>query len=137
MRMQHSRRARARHRGGRSWGTPRRCQLLISDGVGIGVIRDLVIILAQRSDQPKLVLGIGIEDERTESSVAVIRIVKNLRHRRLQAEIASISVHADVVSKALAVSAAIDLVVGLVEIAEAEDQVAFACRAQSRCAGRY
>ena len=82
--------------------TPRGRQNLIPGGVGIRVDGNLVIILPQRSDQPKLVPGIGVEDEGGESSVAVFRIMKNLRDGGLEPVIAAVSVQADVVSKSLA-----------------------------------
>src|SRR5580698_6958196 len=98
---------------------------LISDGAGIRVYGNLIIILAQRTNHSKLVFWINIEDERPEPSIAIVRIVDHLRDGRLQSEVAAISVQAGVVSKSLCVPAATDLVVGLVEISEAEHKIAF------------
>src|SRR5579864_3719102 len=91
----------------------------ILDVVRIGIIRNLVVISAQRSHQPQLVRGIHIEDQRPEASIAIFRIVDHLRNRRLNAEIAAISIHAAVISKTLGVAAKIELVVGLIEVARA------------------
>ena len=57
--------------------------------------------------------------------ISVLRVVKHLPDRGLQPVVAAISVHAGVISKALGVSSATDLVVGLIEISEAGDQIAF------------
>jgi hypothetical protein len=72
-----------------------------------------------------LVLGIRIENERGESSVTVLRIVKDLSDRSLQSIIASVSVCAQIVRKPLRVSSAADLVIGLIEISEAGGKIAF------------
>src|SRR5580693_6511876 len=104
---------------------PKAGETLISYGVGIRVVRNLVIILPQRSYHAKLVLGIGIENERSKSPVAILRVVKHLPDRSLQSVVAPVSVQAGVVSKSLRVSAATDLVVRLIKIPNAGREVAF------------
>ena len=106
----------------------RRCAVLKVTGKGI--VGDLVEVFAQRGDQAKLVRGIDVEDERSEAAVAVFGVMHNLRHGGLDAEIAAIAVDAGVVGKALGVAAEAELVVGLVEIAEAETSSASLLRSK-------
>ena len=51
--------------------------------------------------------------------------MNHLRDRRLNAEIATIRIHAGVISEALGVAAKIDLIVGLIEVARTQDQLGF------------
>ncbi len=84
---------------------------------------NLVIILAQRSHQPKLVGGdsaLNMKD--ANPPITVLRVVNHLPDRRLQAVVAAISVQARVIGEALGVPAEIELIVGLIPIAERDDQ---------------
>src|SRR3954468_23645966 len=90
--------------------------------IGKGIIGNLVIIPAERSHKPKLVRRVWIEDQRSETAVAIFGVMDNLRHRRFNSQIAAICVHAGVVGESFGVAADIEFVVSLVEIAEAGDK---------------
>src|SRR5579863_5401181 len=118
--MRYSRRARALHHEGHNWERPPQPPI-----AGFQQSWDLVITLAQRGHQPKLVLGIGIKYQRSESTVAILCIVEDLWNWGLKSVITPVSVQADVVGKSLRVAAATDLVVGLIKISEAGNEIAF------------
>ena len=99
--------------------------------VEVGVVGNLVIIPAQRSDQAKLVRGIDVEDQRAEATVAVGRVMNDLRDRRFNAQIAAIGVDAGIVGEALGVAAKAELVVGLIEISGAEHEFGLAVTLKS------
>src|SRR5579872_1363456 len=86
---------------------------------------DLVVIPAGRPHHAKLILWIEVVNQRTKSADAVFRIVQNHGRRRLQPEVAAVPAEAAVVGKLFGVAAATDLIVGLIEIAKAGDQVTF------------
>src|ERR1035441_8597750 len=69
------------------------------------IIWNLKIVPPQRRHQSQLIGWVHIKNERSEPANAVDRIVRNLRNRGLQAQIATIRVHAEVVSKPLRVAA--------------------------------
>src|SRR5580704_12877929 len=98
----------------------------VPDGVGIGVDGNLVIVLPEGADDAKLITGIRVEDERTESAVAIGGIVDRLRDGGLQPVVAAIAVQTGVVGGARAVCSAADLIVGLIEAAGGENKIAFA-----------
>src|SRR5579863_2990585 len=89
--------------------------------IGEWIVGNLIVILAQRSDEAQLVRGIDVENQRAEASITVYGVVHHLRNRRLNAEIAAVSVDAGVVGKTLGVAAEVKRVVALVEISGAED----------------
>src|SRR5215831_1027480 len=62
----------------------------------------------------------------------MLGIVNDLRHRRLDPEIAPVSVHARVVCEALGVTAETQLIIGLIEAACAQNQFCFATALESR-----
>src|SRR5712692_4169064 len=104
--------------------------------IGIGRIEgNLIVIAAQGSDEAQLILRAGVIDERSESAEAIGAVVNHRGSRRLQAEVGAVSVGAGVVSEAVVVAAEINLVVRLIEIAEAEDDFGFVVSLESR-AGR-
>src|SRR4029077_5160063 len=88
----------------------------------IGIVWDLIQIATQRRHQAKLVPRIQVEDEGREPSIAVFGIGENLPDRRLETVIASIPVEAGEVGESFGVTAEINLVVGLIPIAEAHDK---------------
>ena len=45
-----------------------RSGIAVFDVVGIGIVRDLEIVAAQRGHQAKLVGGVGVEDEGPETA---------------------------------------------------------------------
>ena len=51
--------------------------------VKVRIIRNLVVILTQCGYKAKLIGRIHIEDQRPETSIAVVRVVYDLRDRRL------------------------------------------------------
>ena len=81
----------------------------IFDVVGIRIVGNLVIVLAQRSNETQLVGRIDVEDERSEAAVSVVRVVNDLRNRRLNPEIAAIAVYAGIVSEPFGVAAEVEL----------------------------
>src|ERR1700686_3967146 len=95
------------------------CNWRILDVVGIGVIRNLVIVPAQRGYEAQLVRRVDIKDERPESSVSIFGVMHHLRNRRLSPEVAAVGIETGIVSESLGVVAKIKLVVCLIEIARA------------------
>src|SRR5271165_1792427 len=61
--------------------------------------------------------------------------MNDLRNRCLNAEIAAISVHAGVISEALGVTAKVELIVGLIEVARTQDQFGFIISLKARARG--
>src|SRR5208337_1022002 len=96
---------------------------IVFDVAGERIVRNLEIIAAEGRHKAQLVRGINVIDERTEAADAVHGVVHHLWNRRLQAEIAAVAGEAGVVGKALSVAAEADRVVGLIEIAGAEDKL--------------
>ena len=103
--------------------------------VRIRIVGDLVVVLAQRGHQAQLVRRVGVEDQRGEAAISVLSIVDHLRNGRLQSQIAAVAVHAGVVGKALGMAAEAELVVGLVEVAEAGDQFGLVVALESGARG--
>ena len=77
----------------------------ILDVVGIGIVRNLIVILAQRSYEAQLVRRVEVENERSEAAVAIFGVVNRLWNRRLNSEIAAVGVDAGVIGEALGVAA--------------------------------
>ena len=73
---------------------------IVLDVIGERVVRNLVVILAQRSHEAQLVGGIDVENQGSEAAEAVFRVVNDLRDGRLNAEIAAISIDAGIVGEA-------------------------------------
>ncbi len=90
------------------------------------VIRDLKVILTLHRNQPQLVLRRAIVDQRSEASIAVVRIVIHLRDRRREPIIATVAIQAAVVRKLLRMVAEVQLIVGLVEVARIDHQLCLA-----------
>src|SRR5882762_2206136 len=88
-----------------------------------GINRHLIKIAARLSDQAELVLRIQVEDERSEAAEAVGRVVADRGGGSLQADIGAVSVHAGVIGEAIAVAAEVKLIIGLIEVAGAEDKL--------------
>src|SRR5205823_5485556 len=86
---------------------------------GKWIIGNLVGIPTQRSYKPKLIRCVWIEDQRSETAVAIFGVVDDLRHRGFNSEIAAICVHARVVGESFGVAADVEFVISLVEIAKA------------------
>src|ERR1700719_1824217 len=76
----------------------------VLDVVWVGIIRNLVVVPAQRGHKPKLVGRIDVEHQGAEATIPILGIVNDLRNRRLQAQIASIPVYAGIVGKSLGVT---------------------------------
>ena len=93
--------------------------------IRVRIVGNLVKILAQRCDDAKLIAGIGVENQGRKSSVAVLRIVKNLADRGLKSVVAAIPIEARVVGKSLGVPAEVDLIVRLKPVAETGDEFRF------------
>src|SRR5439155_10304856 len=91
----------------------------------IEIIGNLIVVAAQRGDQPQLVNAGGIEDQRSEIAQPGPAIVQDFGDRGLQPILAAIAAHAGVVGKAIAVAAEADLIVGGIEAAVVEYQLAF------------
>ena len=72
----------------------------VLDIVRVGIIRNLVVVLAQGSHQAKLIGGIDVKNQGAESSITIRGIVNHLRNGRLQAQIAAVAVDAGVVGEA-------------------------------------
>src|ERR1700730_17571610 len=87
-------------------------------------VRYLVIISTKRSHQSKLIGGIHVVHERTKPAVPILVVMNDLAHGCLEAEIASISIQACVIGKTLSVATEVNLVVCLIEVAEARDEFA-------------
>ncbi len=97
--------------------------LSIPKAVWVRIVRDLVVVLAKRGHHPQLISQVRVEDQRTEAAIPVLRIVGHIGRRRLQTQIAAVSVQAGVVSKTIGVAAEIDLTVSLIEVAKAVNQL--------------
>src|SRR5246127_4866435 len=97
------------------------CRIVLNV-VGKRIVWDLVVILARRGHETQLIGRVDIEDKRPKAAVAIGGVVHYLRHWRLQAEIAAVSVPARVVGKALGGAAEAELVVGLIEISHAQNE---------------
>ena len=90
---------------------------------GKWIIGNLVIILAQGRNQPKLVRRIEVENQRAEPAISVSPFMHHLWSRWLQAEIASIPVDAPIVGEAFGVAAEADLVIRLVKVTSSSDEL--------------
>ena len=88
----------------------------------VGIVRNLVVILAERSYETELIRGIEVKDQRAESAVPIFSVVHHLRHRRLYAEIAAVGVDAGIVSEPFRMAAEVERIVRLIEIACADYQ---------------
>jgi hypothetical protein len=104
----------------------------LPDELGFGINGNLIVILPQRGDHSKLVGGTGVEYERGEATKTVLCVVNNLANGRLQTEAAAIGTEAPVVSEALSVASEVDLIVGLVPIAERGDEFRFIVALKAR-----
>src|SRR5260370_3948207 len=87
--------------------------------------RHLVKIAARLSDQAKLVLWIQVEDERSESAEDVGRVVSDRGSGSLQPAIGAHASQAGVIGEAIRVAAEIDLIIRLIKVPSAEDQLGF------------
>ena len=85
---------------------------------------DLVVVLPNRSHQAQLIRRVHVENERSESAVAIFGVVNDGGARSLQSKIAAVSVEAGVVGKTPGVPSKVDLAIGLIEIAEAQSKFA-------------
>src|SRR6266853_6644225 len=97
----------------------------VLDVVWVGIIRNLVVVPAQRSHEPELVRRIDVENQGAEAPVPILGIVDYLRNRWLQTQIASIPVHTGVVCKTLGVTPKAHLRIGLVKASPAENYFRF------------
>src|SRR5438876_12238087 len=91
----------------------------------IEIIGNLIVVAAQRGHQPQLVNAGGIENQRSEIAESRTAIVQDFGDRGLQPILAAIPAHAGVVGKTIAVAAEADLIVGGIEAAVVENQLAF------------
>ena len=81
-----------------------------------GIVGNLVVVLPRRRDEAQLVGRIDVENERPKPAKTVRRVVHHFRNRRLQAQVATVSVHAGVVSEALGMATEAELAIRLVEV---------------------
>ena len=91
---------------------------------GVRVIGNLIIVPAKRRDEPELVVGVAIVDERPHSSEPPHAVVQDIRTRSFQPIVASVAVDTGKIGELLGVAAEIHLVVGLVKRAEGREQLA-------------
>src|SRR5260370_1177648 len=95
-----------------------------NSGMGRGlIVRNLVVVTGQRSDEAKLVRGIDVEDQRAESAQPPHAIMQNLRAGRLQPIVGTVAVNAAKPCKPLGVISEVDLIVGLMERAVGQGQL--------------
>src|SRR6202521_3799602 len=85
---------------------------------------NLIVIPARRDDQSQLVFRVDVKNQRGESAKAILRVMNYLGRGRLEPEIAAVSIQAGVEGKPRRVPAAADLVIGLIEVSEAQDEIA-------------
>ena len=88
-------------------------------------VRNLIVILAQRCDPTKLILGRCVVHQRNEPAHAALLIVNHFGNRRRQAQLRPVRVHARIVSEALRVASNVELIVGLPEISARGNQLGF------------
>src|SRR5213596_4283551 len=91
---------------------------LILRGVG-----HLVMISARRSHQPKFIAGTRRKDQRRHAAQSGAEVVKHVRRRCFQAEVGTVAVHTGVIRESFGVAAKADLVVCLIEAADACDEL--------------
>ncbi len=85
--------------------------------------RDVVVVLPRREYEADLVIGRRVVDECAEAAVAVLGIMQDLRDWRLDAQLAAIAVHARVVREVIRMAGDTRVVVGLTEVATADDEL--------------
>src|ERR1700722_10155432 len=79
----------------------------IGVGIGIRIVGNLVVILAQLRHQTKLVLRIQIVKKSSDPAVAILGVVKYLANGSLQPKVAAICIDTRVVRELLGVPAKI------------------------------
>ncbi len=100
--------------------------LLVVGAVGVGVVGDLEVVVAELGDEAELILGGAVVDEGREAAVAVGGVMEDVRDGRGEAVVAAIAVEAGVVGEFLGVVAEVELVVGLEKAAGGDDEFGLA-----------
>ncbi len=75
--------------------------LLVFEAVGIGVVRDLEVVLAKLRDETELILRGAVIDEGCETAIAVSGVVQDLADRWRKAVVATVAVETGVVGELL------------------------------------
>ena len=101
-------------------------ELLVPEAVGVGVVGDLEVVVAELGDEAELVFGGAVVDEGGEAAVAVGGVVEDLGDGWGEAVVAAVAVEAGVVGEFFGVVAEAELVVGLEEVAGGEDEFGLA-----------
>ena len=75
--------------------------LLIFEAVGIGVVRDLEVVLAKLRDETELVFRSAVIDKGCKTAVAVGSVVQDLAYRWRKAVVVPVAVETGVVGELL------------------------------------
>ena len=106
--------------------------------LGFGIDRESDSSRGRREPHDAVVdsWGSGLKMNEVNPPKPLAASLTGLRNGRLQAVLAAVAVEAGVISGTGGVASTTDLVVGLVEIAGGNDEIAFSGRARNRCGAR-